>query len=162
MHLRLNAIVLLLSITAISQNINSAISAGLPIGDTRYHHAFNLTLEVNYLWKISKSFDAGISTGYSYYFNSKTSDISHDDMSYLPISAAARFNLSKKFILGFDLGGTIGISGDCINEGVYFAPKMQYKIKDAMDLVIAHRSLLYDIVFGGSRDVVSIGLEFRL
>ena len=41
-------------------------------------------------------------------------------------------------------------------------PKIQYSIGDSIDFVIAQRSLVYDIIFGGSRDVFSFGLEFRL
>ncbi|MFH6767306.1 hypothetical protein V8G56_01050 [Gaetbulibacter aquiaggeris] len=160
--LKLAAIVLLFGIAAFSQNFNAGISAGLPTGETREHFSYNLTAEVNCLWKLSKIFDAGIITGYSHYFENETGDQAYGYISFLPIAAATRFNLSKRFIIGLDVGGTIGIGGIGINEGLYFVPKLQYSIKDSIDLVIAQRSLVYDVVFGGSRDVVSIGLEFRL
>ncbi|WP_223550318.1 hypothetical protein [Aestuariivivens sp. NBU2969] len=155
-------VVSLFDLTAVSQNFNAGISAGLPKGETRDHFSYNLTAEVNYLWKISEIFEGGILTGYSYYFENETGDQAYGSMSYLAIATAGRFNLCKRFIIGLDIGGTIGISGIDINEGLYFVPKMQYNITDSIGLVIAQRLLVYDVVYGSARDVVSFGLEFRL
>ncbi|WP_242118857.1 hypothetical protein [Aestuariivivens sediminicola] len=161
-HWTLLLVLLFSGFTAIAQNLNAGLSAGWPIGDKRQLHSFNLTAEINYLWEISEIFEVGISTGYSFYPNSDKHEYSEGHISYLPISAATRFNVSQKFILGLDLGGTVLISGESIFEGVYAAPKLQYRITESYSVVVALRSLIYDVIFGGSRDLLSIGLEFKI
>ena len=145
------------SSTSSNDGFNAGISVGLPIGDAGDVYTFNVTLDLNYLWEVSDSFDAGIATGYSH--SILDSDFEGDDASFLPIAASARFNVSDDFTLGADLGYAIGISPDENDGGFYYAPKIQYSVSDSIDIVAAYRGVSVD---GGSFDVITLGIEFGL
>ena len=140
-----------------AQNFNGGVSLGLPIGDSGDAYTFNVTLDVNYLWNVSDTFDAGIASGYSHNFGD--GDLNVDDASFLPIAAAGRLNLSDDFVLGADIGYAIGISPDGNDGGFYYAPKLQYSVSEKMDIVGAYRGVSLD---GGSFDVLTLGVEFGL
>lgn len=158
----LTAIVVFGLSTVNGQNFNVGINAGLPVGDAGDLSSFSLILDANYLWQVSEQFDAGISTGFSHSFGKEESfegiTFDYGDFSFIPIAAAARFNASEKFTLGADLGYAIGVN-DGNDGGFYYAPKVQYGVTNAMDIVLAYRGVSAD---GGSFDIFSAGLEFKL
>ncbi|MGM5470390.1 outer membrane beta-barrel protein [Flavobacteriaceae bacterium LMO-SS05] len=141
---------------------NAGINAGLPIGDAGDGWTFNITLDLNYLWNVSESFNAGIATGYSHSFGDTIDffgeSIDVDDAQFLPIAGAARFNVSENFILGADLGYAIGIN-EGNDGGFYYAPRIQYSVSDSIDIVGAYRGVS---VSGGSFDIITLGIEFGL
>lgn len=150
--------------TSSNDGFNAGISVGLPIGDAGDGWTFNVTLDLNYLWEVSDSFDAGLATGYSHSFGDSIDlgsfgSVDLDDASFLPVAAAARFNISDNFILGADIGYAIGISPDGNDGGFYYAPKLQYSVSDSIDIVAAYRGISVD---GGSFDVITLGIEFGL
>ncbi len=144
-------------------DLNAGVNLGLPIGDAGDGWTFNVALDLNYLWEVSDGFDAGVATGYSHSFGDSmdipgfgTVDI--DDAQFLPVAAAGRFAVSDSFTLGADLGYAIGIS-DGNDGGFYYAPRAQYAVSEALDIVLAYRGVSLD---GGSFDVLSLGVEFGL
>ncbi len=148
-------------------NFNAGVNLGLPIGDAGDGWTFNVTVDLSYLWEVSDGFDAGIATGFSHSFgDSETYDFGEggsvtldvDDVQFLPIAAAARFNVSDKFGLGADLGYAIGIN-DGNDGGFYYAPRAYYSVSDSMDIVFAYRGVSLD---GGSFDVLTLGVQFGL
>ncbi|MFH4965629.1 outer membrane beta-barrel protein [Gaetbulibacter sp. M235] len=145
-------------------NFNAGINLGLPVGDAGDGWTFNVTLDLSYLWEVSEGFDAGLATGYSHSFGDSidlgefgTFDV--DDVGFLPIAAAGRFNVSDKFILGADLGYAIGVSPSDMESGFYYAPRIQYGVSESIDIVLAYRGVSLD---GGSFDVLTLGVEFGL
>lgn len=141
----------------------AGISAGLPIGDAGDGWTFNVTLDLNFLWEVSDSFNAGIATGYSHSFGDTIDlgtfgTVELDDAQFLPIAGAARFNVSEDFILGADLGYAIGLN-DGNDGGFYYAPRIQYSVSSSIDIVAAYRGVSLD---GGSFDVITLGIEFGL
>ncbi|MDU8887272.1 outer membrane beta-barrel protein [Yeosuana sp. MJ-SS3] len=150
--------------TAQAQGFKVGANVGLPIGDASDGYSFNITLDVNFIWEVSEDFGAGIATGYSHNFGESVNlspgiSIDIDDASFIPISGAARYNVSEKFVLGADLGYSIGISPSGNDGGFYYAPRMQYALSESLDLVAAYRGVSLD---GGSLDVITLGLEFAL
>lgn len=143
-------------------DLNAGVSLGLPIGDAGDLTTFNITLDVNYLWEVSDDFNAGVATGYSHSFGDSVTigslTFEFDDMQFLPIAAAGRFNVSDKFTLGADLGYAVGIN-DGNDGGFYYAPKVQYDISEALDIVFAYRGVSKD---GGSFNVLTLGVELDL
>lgn len=142
----------------------AGVSVGLPVGDAGDGYSFNITVELNFLWEVSDSFDAGLATGYSHSFGDSIDlgsfgSIDLDDASFIPIAGAARFNVSEDFILGIDLGYAIGISPDGNDGGFYYAPRLQYGVSDSIDIVGAYRGVSVD---GGSFDVITLGIQFGL
>jgi hypothetical protein len=149
--------------TVTAQNFNAGVSAALPMGDAGDFTTFGVNLDVNYLWEVSEEFNAGIASGYQHYFGDSVevlgTSFDFDDFGFLPIAAAARYSLSEDFTVGADLGYALGLSPDGNDGGFYYAPKVQYGVSDAIDIVLAYRGVSLD---GGSFDAVSLGVEFGL
>lgn len=146
-----------------AQEFKAGISAGLPIGDSGDAYTFNVSLDLNYLWAVSEEFHAGIATGLLYNFGdsidfgSESFDI--DDAMFLPLAVAGRFAVSEQFTLGADLGYAIGLAPDGNDGGFYYAPRVQYGVSEALDVVLAYRGVSVD---GGSFDTITLGIEFGL
>ncbi len=162
-------------VSANAQDFNAGLSFGLPVGEATSDlpsgfngntHSFSIVLDVNYLWNVSEKFDAGIASGYSHSFGDKISyedenviitNIRVDDVGFLPIALAGRFNVSDKFTLGADLGYAIAITPSEIDGGFYYVPKVQYGISDAIAIVAAYRGISLD---RGSFGNITLGIEF--
>ena len=160
---------LLLSVIAVfaigsmnAQGAKAGISAGLPIGDAGDAWTFNVTLDVSYLWEVGENFNAGVTTGYSHSFGDSIDtgfgSFDVEDAQFVPLAGAARFAISEEFTLGADLGYAIGID-DGNDGGFYYAPRAQYSVSEALDVVLAYRGISLD---GGSFDVLTLGVEFGL
>lgn len=146
-----------------AQDFKAGANLGLPVGDAADGWTFNVTLDLSYLWEVSESFKAGVATGYSHTFGDSIDffgvSVDIEDVGFLPIAAAGRFNVSEKFILGADLGYAIGVSPSDMESGFYYAPRIQYGVSEAIDIVLAYRGVSLD---GGSFDVLTLGVEFGL
>jgi len=147
-----------LSINA--QEFNLGLSGALPVGDAGDFTTFGVNLDLNYLTEISEQFDLGVATGYQYYFGEEISGFELDDISFLPIAAAARFNATESLTLGADIGYAIGISPDGNDGGFYYAPKLQYGVTETLDLVLAYKAISLDDNF--SFGALTLGVEFGL
>ena len=148
-----------------AQNLNGGLSLGLPVGDASDAYSFNLTLDINYLWNVSEAFEAGVATGLQYNFG-KSIDIpllegsfDVDDAMFLPIAGTARYAVTEKFKLGADLGYAIGLAPSENDGGFYYAPKAQYSITDALDIVFAYRGVSVE---GGNFNTLTLGVELGL
>ena len=140
-----------------AQEFKAGVSAALPIGDAGDIATFGVALDVAYLFEVSEEFQVGPSVGYSHSFGD--SDIIDEDFSWLPISAAARYAVSEEFTLGADLGYAVGISPSGIESGFYYAPRAQYSVSDALDIVLSYRGISLD---GITWSTVNLGVEFGL
>lgn len=138
-------------------NFNAGISGGLPVGDAGDLATFAIAVDLGYLFEISDDFDAGVVTGVNHSFGD--SDIIDEDFTWVPVGAAGRFTVSEEFTLGADLGYAIGVAPDGIESGFYYAPRAQYGISDALDIVLAYRGISLD---GISWSQVTLGVEFGL
>lgn len=145
-----------------AQDLKFGANVGLPLGDAGDAYTFNLALDVSYLWNVGEGFDAGIASGYSHSFGDSETILgvkfSVPDFSFIPIAGAARYLITEDFRVGVDLGYAINVSKDG-DGGFYYAPRLQYAIKDNLDIVASYRGVS---VNGGSFDTVALGLEFRL
>jgi len=124
-----------------AQSFNAGISAALPIGDAGDGYTFGVNLDLNYLWEVSDDFNVGVASGYQHYFGESVEilgvSFDNDDAGFLPIAGAARFMVSDDFTLGADLGYAVGISPDGNDGGFYYAPKVQYGVSEAIDIVLS-------------------------
>jgi len=147
------------SLTA--QEANVGLSAALPIGNFADITTFGFNLDANYLWEVSEQFDLGVATGFHYYFGEDLGSRYYNpkDWGFLPISAAGRFNASEDFTIGADVGYALGINPDGNDGGFYYAPKIQYSVSEALDIVFAYKGVSLD---GVSFDAISLGIEFGL
>ncbi|MEP3838582.1 MAG: hypothetical protein ABJM36_13090, partial [Algibacter sp.] len=62
-----------------------------------------------------------------------------DNISFLPIAASGRLNVSDDLSLGADVGYGVGIN-DGNDGGVYYSPSVIYGLTETLDLVLAYRS----------------------
>jgi hypothetical protein len=151
------------TMTLSAQEANIGLSGALPIGDVGDITTFGLNLDANYLWEVSEQFDLGVAAGYHYYFgediDTPFGTFEAEDFGFLPIAAAARFNASEDFTIGADVGYALGINPDGNDGGFYYAPKIQYSVSEALDIVFAYKGVSLD---GGSFDAISLGIEFGL
>lgn len=128
------------SFTQVNAQFKVGAFFGLPMADASDRHSFNVGIDAAYLFDIVDSFQVGPATGYSHSFGKerdspfgglpggnsilKASDDKYDDFQFIPIAAAARFNLDALYF-GADLGYAIGIN-DGNKGGVYYRPKVGY------------------------------------
>lgn len=140
-----------------AQEFKAGVNAGLPIGDAGDFSTFAIAVELGYLFDVSEDFQAGPTVGFNHSFGD--SDIIDEDFSWLPIAAAGRFAVSEEFTLGADLGYAVGIAPDGIDSGFYYAPRAQYGVSDALDIVLAYRGISLD---GISWSQITLGVEFGL
>lgn len=134
----------------------AGVNAGLPVGDSGDFATFAIAVDLGYLFEISDDFQVGPTVGFSNSF--LDSDFDGDNIQFLPIAAAGRYDVSEQFTLGADLGYAVGIN-DGNDGGFYYAPRVQYGISETLDLVLAYRSANRD---GGSFDILTLGVEFGL
>lgn len=155
------AVFTIIGLTTRAQEFNGGISLGLPIGNTSDGWLANITLDLNHLWKISDAFEVGMASGYSHTLGDQigTTPVDVLDFSYVPLALAVRLNISDNFTLGADLGYAIGIDPKGNDGGFYYAPKIQYRISDDIDIVAAYRGVSLN---PSSFDVITIGIEFVL
>jgi hypothetical protein len=146
-----------------AQDFNLGLSGALPIGDAADFTTFGLNLDDNYLETISEKFDLGVAAGYHYYFgediDTPFGTFEAEDVGFLPIAAAARFNATESFTIGADVGYALGVNPDGNDGGFYYAPKIQYGVSETLDIVFAYKGISRD---GGSFDAISLGIEFGL
>ena len=151
-----------MSVSLNAQGPKVGINAGLITGDFSDAYSFNLTLDASYLWEVSDQLGAGVATGFSHSFGKSVGGFDFDDASFLPVAAAGRFNISEEFTVGVDLGYAVGIN-EGNDGGFYYAPRVQYSVSEAIDVVAAYRGVSMD---AGSITVgfntITLGVEFGL
>ncbi len=92
----------------------AGVTTGFPIGDSKdYGAQINFSLNSAYLFEVGESFQIGPEVAYDYWLmgeventvvdpvtgTSVTVKIDADNISFLPLSANARFQMSEKFML---------------------------------------------------------------
>ncbi|GAB1309307.1 hypothetical protein KH5_19900 [Urechidicola sp. KH5] len=152
------AVIAVFGISAFAQNgnFNAGINFGFPTGDASDFSSFNLKVEVNYLFEVSEAFDVGPSMSYSHYFGKEigSTGINWDDVSFLPLAAAARFNASDKFAVGGDIGYAIGLSPSGNDGGFYYRPLVGYNVTDNIMIQASYSGISRD---GGTFSNFGIG-----
>lgn len=137
-------LLLIITIFTFSNNLsaqgefNGSLSAGLPVGDASDFTSFSLIIDFEYLFEIGEAIYGGPGLGYNTSFIKDNSDA--DNISFMPLTANARFDVSDYFTVGADVGYAIGID-DGNEGGFYVAPRVQYNIADKTSLVGALRMI---------------------
>ncbi len=137
-----------------AQDFRAGVSAGLPVGDASNFTSVALSADLGYLFEVSDVVLIGPSVGYSAYIKENSNG---NNISFLLVAAAGRFNVSNRFTLGADLGYGVGLNNGN-DGGFYYAPKVQYGVIETMDIVLAYRGVAYD---GNNFSNISLGVEFK-
>jgi hypothetical protein len=117
--------------------LNASISGGIPTGDLADFTTFAIAVDLGYLFELSEDFSLGPVLGFNTSF--LDSDFDGDNISFLPIAASGRLNVSDDFTLGADIGYGVGIS-DGNDGGVYYSPSVLYGLTETLDLILAYRA----------------------
>ena len=148
-----------IALTASAQGqFRAGLNLGLPMGDAGDIATFTIQVDAAYLWEVSDNFEAGATAGYSHSFGDEIGGFEFDDITFVPIAAAARFNVSDEFSLGADIGYAVGIS-DGNDGGFYYRPRVAYGVSDNIDIVASYTGISVD---GFSFDYVSVGVDIGL
>ena len=139
-----------------AQGFKLGANVGIPTGDASDISNFAIGVDVNFLWPASDTFDAGLAAGFSNSFIKK--EWGSDDVQFLPIAAAGRFNPSENFMIGADIGYGIGInSGN--DGGFYYRPMVGYDITETIELNLSYSGVSKN---GGTWSIISLGVMFGL
>ncbi len=156
------AAVALFGFTMNAQDFKVGLNGALPIGDAGDIATFSIGLDVAYLWEVSEKFDAGVASGFTSAFGDEVTilgtTVEFDDVQFLPIAGAARYNVSSDFFLGADLGYAVGIN-DGNDGGFYYRPKVGYNFSEKVSVNLSYTGIAVD---GGSWDTIGLGVEFGL
>lgn len=139
---------------------NVGINLGFPTSDASDFYTFVLGVEINYLFEVSDAFEVGPSLSFVNYFGDEVFGFDIDDASFLPIAAAARFNVSENFVLGADLGYGIGLSPSGNDGGFYYRPMVGFNINSKIMLQATYSGI--SINDGGTFGNFSIGAMVAL
>lgn len=148
--------------TANAQSFELGVNGALPIGDAGDVADFSIGIDAAALWDVAEDFDAGVATGFT---NAFTNDITIlgqtvevDNVQFVPIAGAARYNVSSDFFLGADVGYAIGIN-DGNDGGFYYRPKVGYDVSEKININLSYTGISRD---GGSWDTIGLGVAFGL
>lgn len=143
--------------------LNGGFNLGLPTGDSNDFYGFTLGAELNYMFPIAEGFTLGPSVQYSHFFGKEIDVIGGgkldvSDASFLPISGAARFNVSEKFVVGANIGYALGLN-DGNDGGFYYRPVVGYKIGDTTQLNLTYSGISNE---GLDANTISLGVMFGI
>tara|TARA_R110002012_G_scaffold206357_1_gene376114 strand:- start:27528 stop:28037 length:510 start_codon:yes stop_codon:yes gene_type:complete len=153
-----------LSTTFAQGSFKVGVNFALPIGDAGDVSSFSLGLDAAYLIEISEKFEVGGATGFTNAFG-KTESLSvlgfevesdFEDVQFIPVAAAARFNATGKLYLGADVGYAIGIN-DGNDGGFYYRPRVGYSFTDMIGANVSYTGISAD---GGDWSTIGLGVEF--
>ncbi|CAL2105853.1 OMP_b-brl domain-containing protein [Tenacibaculum sp. 190524A02b] len=131
---------------------------GLPLGDTSNVYSYALTAEANYLFNVSDDFKIGPSVAFINYSGKTEGNSGFGDVQFLPVAAAARFNLSEEFALGADVGYGIGLNTGN-KGGFYYRPLLSYEFADNIAVQASYNGITND---GNNMSNVGLGIVFKL
>lgn len=150
--------------TVNAQDSSSSASGGsfkvganlaLPIGDAGDVSTISIGLDAAYLFGISEQFDLGPAIGFTNAIMDSDFDYL-DDVQFLPIAAAGRYNINSNMYVGADIGYAIGIN-DGNDGGFYYRPRFGYNFTDLIGVNASYTGISAD---GGDWSTIGIGVEF--
>jgi Outer membrane protein beta-barrel domain len=152
-------LVLIITVFAFALNANAqdgfrtGVNVGIPVGDFTSVYSLAATLDVDYDWKVSESFIAGISTGFTNYFGKD----GIGGFKYIPVAASVDLDVSDDVSVGGDAGYAISLESGGSGDFLYRI-QIRYQASDEIDLTGRWNSISGN---GVSISNVSFGVGFR-
>jgi len=134
----------------------AGVHAGLPIGTAGDVYAFNFGVDAAYMWQVADKFEAGVTTGYSYYSGKDFFGIKVNG-GFIPVAASGQYSVSDNLFLGADLGYALYAGSGSGNGGVYYQPKFGYKT-EKYEVYLGYKGVS---VTGGSVSSVGVGFNYK-
>ncbi|MYY49927.1 hypothetical protein [Elizabethkingia anophelis] len=166
MKKKLTILVLVLAAFVVSaQKTNSfkaGVHTGIPVGQAAKVTSFNLGVDASYTWEVTKVFDLGIASGFTFY-TAKDKNKGRD-YAFFYIAMAVQYNLYQNFFVAADLGYALGV----IEGGWYYQPKIGYTMEHSSLFLsfkgISGSSVLNALLSGNERvslSSVNLGYTYR-
>lgn len=154
------------------------IHGGIPIGDAGDLFAYNVGVDVAYLWPVADGLNVGVTTGYTHFGAKDAEDILddeigggfgeffedflddvevYDDAAYIPIAATAIYSLSDSFFIGADLGYGIYAGSGEGDGGVYYQPKVGWQ-SESIEVFASYKGISVD---GISLSTIGVGAAYK-
>ena len=153
-----------LVVCAITTNAQISLGAtfGLPTGDAGDLATFALGLDANYMFDSESEVTFGVASGFLTYFGDEVTILGNpvdlDNVNFIPLAGAVRYDLSDKFGLGADVGYAIGASDDN-DGGFYYRPMVTYAISERASINLSYSGVSVD---GGTISNIGLGIMFGL
>ncbi|NIK93386.1 hypothetical protein GZ212_14580 [Mangrovimonas sp. CR14] len=121
-------------------------NVGIPLGDASDVSNFAVGADFYvYFLEADSFFNIGANVGYRNFFRKdseddytfQSSDFHFDNISYLPVTAAARFTLASTFYAGADVGYAFGLS-DNTDGGFFAKPVIGIDIANVIEVFLAY------------------------
>ncbi|WP_104735950.1 outer membrane beta-barrel protein [Hanstruepera ponticola] len=151
---------LLLSLSTYAQSgLNLGVSIGFPYENYEgYDYSFAFNIDANYLFEVNSAFNLGFATGYGQAFGEDfffgPINFETPDYQYVPLAAAARFNLNSRLVFGADVGYALSVSSakdgfnrDYYTGGFYWRPMVGFNLNDKMQLNINYIGISDDYFY---------------
>lgn len=136
------------------------IFGGIPTARAADITTFSLGISAAYQYEVSDTFATGISIGYYSSFGETVNGVKLDNIQFFPIAATLNLNLSKRLVLGGDIGYAIGVDDRANNGGFYYSPKLQLKLNDNIAIIGAFRGVIITIPEQSAFNIATLGLGF--
>lgn len=138
----------------------AGVHLGLPMGDAGDIYSFNFGLDVAYMWAISDDFQAGVTTGYSY-FSGKEIDLGGLSFkvngAFIPVAASGQYSFSDNFFGGADLGYAVYAGDGDGDGGFYYQPKVGYQT-EKFEIYASYKGISAD---GSTISTVGLGFNYK-
>ncbi|MRM96641.1 hypothetical protein D1Z97_05175 [Riemerella anatipestifer] len=135
-------------------------NVSLPVGDLGKSSSIGIGADLGYMFKVAKGFELGAVTGYTHFFGKeyKTAfgTVKANGLGYIPLAAAAKYNVTPEFFLGTDLGvafSTVKNSGTAF----YYNPRVGYQFSNN-EIALSYKGFSRD---GGNSGAVSLGYFYN-
>lgn len=151
MKKQLSTFILALTFSAFTfsqSGFNIGGSIGFPYENyDGYDFSFAFSVDANYLFEVNQQFNIGLATGYgqafgdNYYVGPFYGNFDTPDFQYVPVAAAARFNVNRRMVFGADIGYAISVTSakDNFNNkyydgGFYWRPMFGFNLNERFQL----------------------------
>ena len=138
--------------------LSAEITLGYAVGDSSGEHSFVLTAGANYLYDVFDGVKVGPAVSIVNFFAKSDGPTGIDNVAYLPLAFAARFEIFDDFYFGGDGGYAFGISPDVNKGGTYYKIMSGYNINEKMQITTSVSAIN---ARGGGFTTFGVGLMYR-
>lgn len=131
----------------------AGVHLGLPIGDISDFSSFNGGVDLAYMWSVADSFNAGLTTGYTY-FSGKDG---FGNLGFIPVAASGQYSFSDNFFGGADLGYAVYAGDGDGDGGFYYQPKVGYQT-EKFEIYASYKGISAD---GSTISTVGLGFNYK-
>ena len=162
--------ILLTCVTVVFTTLISSAQSGwsfgangaVPTGDTAEAAVLSVGADISYHFPVTPLLDLGLASGYGRFFGkeieSSFGTLQFEDYSYIPLTASANVNATKKLFAGLQAGYAIATVNDT-RGGFLYRVKGGYSLTDMIAFYAFYQGINSD---GAELNAVGAGLNFDI